>query len=297
MSYARVEAAPAPRWKTYLRLGRVSNLPTVWTDVLAGAALAGVVPGAAVALLLALAVSLFYTGGMFLNDAFDHEVDARERPERPIPAGEIGLGEVYLLGFGMLGAGWVLTALATSRSGGTAGALVSAGALAGAIVVYNLRHKGNPLGPALMGLCRALVYVTAALAVAPGLRGSVIGGAVVLLSYVIGLTYTAKQETLGKVRNLWPLLFLAAPLVYAAPGGGGFAPLVLSGVLLVWILVALSFLRRPRPNVPGAVTRLIAGIALVDALLIAHAGFPELAWLAALGLPLTLLFQRYVRGT
>lgn len=297
MSYARAEAAPAPRWKTYLRLGRVSNLPTVWTNVLAGAALAGVVPGAVVALLLALAVSLFYTGGMFLNDAFDHEVDARERPERPIPAGEIGLGEVYLLGFGMLGVGWVLAALATSRAGGTAGALVSAGALAGAIVVYNLWHKGNPLGPALMGLCRALVYVTAALAVAPGLRGSVIGGAAVLLSYVIGLTYTAKQETLGKVRNLWPLLFLAAPLAYAAPTGGGFTPIALSGGLLAWILISLSFLRRPRPNVPGAVTRLIAGIALVDALLIAHAGFPELAWLAALGLPLTILFQRYVRGT
>ena len=36
-----------------------------------------------------------------------------------------------------------------------------------------------------------------------------------LLCYLIGLTYVAKQETLGEVRNLWPLLFLGVPLVYA----------------------------------------------------------------------------------
>ena len=68
----------------YLLLGRVSNLPTVWTNTLAGATLAGaaVTPGRLV--LLAAAFSLLYTGGMYLNDAFDREVDARERPERPI---------------------------------------------------------------------------------------------------------------------------------------------------------------------------------------------------------------------
>lgn len=69
------------------RLGRVSNLPTVWSNVLAGAALAGaagVSPPALVALMIA--ISLFYVGGMWLNDAFDAEIDARERPERPCRA-------------------------------------------------------------------------------------------------------------------------------------------------------------------------------------------------------------------
>ena len=77
------------KWRTYLRLGRVSNLPTVWTNVLAGIVLAGgpLEPGTLAALVVAL--SLFYVGGMYLNDAFDRTIDARERPERPIPSGLI----------------------------------------------------------------------------------------------------------------------------------------------------------------------------------------------------------------
>src|SRR5262245_63491269 len=46
--------------------------------------------------------SLFYSGGMALNDAFDAEIDARERPERPIPSGRVSRGTVLALGFGML---------------------------------------------------------------------------------------------------------------------------------------------------------------------------------------------------
>ena len=295
MNRTEAIAPVVPRWRVYLRLGRVSNLPTVWTDVLAGAALAGVAPELPVAILLAAAVSLFYIGGMFLNDAFDHEVDARDRPERPIPAGEIRAGEVFLLGFGMLGLGWVLVGVTAD---GNAPALLSAAALAGAIVLYNLWHKGNPIGPVLMGICRALVYVTAALVVAPSLGRPVISGALVLLSYLIGLTYVAKQETLGNVRNAWPLLFLAAPLVYAVPAASyGITGAILLGAVLIWILLSLARVRRSVPDVPGAVIRLIAGIALVDALVIASSGFPRIAWLAALGLPLTLLLQRYVRGT
>jgi 4-hydroxybenzoate polyprenyltransferase len=295
MIRAEAAAGAAPRWRVYLRLGRVSNLPTVWTDVLAGAALAGIVPEPATAVVLALAVSLFYIGGMFLNDAFDREVDARERPERPIPAGEIAGGEVFLTGFGMLGAGWMLVGVAAD---GSASSLLGATALAGAIVLYDVWHKGNPFGPVLMGVCRGLVYVTAALVVSRGLSPPVIAGAFALLAYLIGLTYVAKQESLGRVRNLWPLAFLAAPLVYAAPAAAsGIAGAALFGGLLIWIVLSLALLRRPAPDVPGAVVRLIAGIALVDALLIARSGFPVVAALAAMGLPLTLLLQRYVRGT
>lgn len=297
MSGARAAAVPAPRWRTYLRLGRVSNLPTVWTDVLAGAALAGVVPRPATALLLGLAMSLLYTAGMFLNDAFDREVDARERPERPIPAGEIAAGEVFLIGFGMLAAGWALAAGAARADGSVAAPAVAA-LLAGAIVLYNVWHKGNPLGPVLMGLCRALVYLTAALAVSPALPLPVLWGAGVLLAYLIGLTYTAKQESLGRVGNLWPLLLLAAPLGYAAAVAEPGATVVLLSLgLAVWTTLSVAALRGPVPDVPRAVVRLIAGIALVDALLVAVTGFAALAWLAALGLPLTLLLQRYVRGT
>ena len=61
---------------TALRLGRVSNLPTVWTNALAGAVLAGASGFGGELVLLAAAFTLFYTGGMFLNDAFDAPWDA-----------------------------------------------------------------------------------------------------------------------------------------------------------------------------------------------------------------------------
>ena len=42
---------------------------------------------------------------------------------------------------------------------------------------------------------------------------------------------------------------------------------------------------------------LIAGIALLDAVLIAAAGATAIAWLAVAGFALTLVLQRYVAGT
>ena len=70
-----------------LRLGRVSNLPTVWTNALAGTALAGGEIWTRPTLLVAVGLSLLYVSGMYLNDAFDRDIDALERPDRPIPAG------------------------------------------------------------------------------------------------------------------------------------------------------------------------------------------------------------------
>ncbi|MGH7266174.1 MAG: UbiA family prenyltransferase [Candidatus Rokuibacteriota bacterium] len=276
----------------YLRLGRVSNLPTVWTNVLAGAVLAGGGVGPGRLALLMLALSLFYTGGMYLNDAFDREVDARERPERPIPSGRIAAGRVFAIGFGMLAAGLLLLA-----PGGAAA--VGAGALlAGAITYYDAHHKANRLSPLIMGLCRVLVYVTAALAVAGRVSAAVVGGAAALLAYLIGLTYVARQENLTEVRNVWPLLFLAAPFLYAVPAaaGGGAAAVVYAG-FLAWVVHAVSLLRRARPDIRRAVVSLIAGISLLDALLIAGAGQTAAAAAALVGFALTLALQRWVPGT
>ena len=52
-------------WSTALRLGRVSNLPTVWTNVLAGIVLSDAAVTAPSAVLLLLSLSLFYVAGMF----------------------------------------------------------------------------------------------------------------------------------------------------------------------------------------------------------------------------------------
>jgi 4-hydroxybenzoate polyprenyltransferase len=284
----------------YLLLGRVSNLPTVWTNTLAGTVLAGAAVGPGRFAVLALAFSLLYTGGMYLNDAFDRESDARERPERPIPSGRIGAGPVFVIGFGLLAAGVLVVAVAAVRpAGGGLRAVASGALLAGVITAYDAWHKANPLSPVVMGLCRVLVYVTAALAVAGRLGSGLVGGAVVLLSYLIGLTYVAKQENLTEVRHLWPLAFLAAPFLYAWPAllGGGPGAVLYLGFLL-WVAYAVAWLvRRDRRDIRRAVVSLIAGISLLDAVLIASAGEPGRAALAVLGFALTLALQRWVPGT
>lgn len=292
----------ARRWKVYLRLGRVSNLPTVWTNVAAGAWLTGAPPSPALWVLVAAAMSLFYTGGMFLNDAFDREIDARQRPDRPIPSGLISAGHVFAVGFGLLAAGEILVGCAAAQVSAGSAPLVACTALAGAIVLYDAWHKQNPMSPVLMGLCRALVYVTAALVArrSLSLMPAVVPGAVVAWCYLIGLTYAAKQEALDRLGRLWPLAFLSVPFVFGAPllASWGLMTVVYVALLAV-VLHAIRLLRGRAPDrFPRAVMVLIAGISLLDALLVGKAGGSTAAVLVtATGFPATLRMQRWVRGT
>ena len=115
-----------------LRLGRISNLPTVWTNVLVGVMLGGGSLADSRLALLMVALSLFYVGGMFLNDAFDRDFDAKHRPERPIPSGQVSAHEVFIAGFGLLALGMAGVALAGRVPDGAPAwtALASAAALA-----------------------------------------------------------------------------------------------------------------------------------------------------------------------
>jgi hypothetical protein len=286
---------------TALQLGRVSNLPTVWSNVLTGMGLAGAATADFRLLLLILSMSLFYTGGMFLNDAFDHGFDATMRPERPIPSGQVSAAQVHAFGFGMMTVGLVLLVWEGYRyEPMTQWRPVTAGlALAGAIVFYNWHHKNNPLSPLVMGVCRMLVYLTAALAVSMVVPVQVICAAVVLLCYLIGLTYAAKKEHLGRLENIWPLAFLAVPLIYGIYLALAQPMVVLPLVALAaWVLYALSLLRRRKPgDVPRAVVSLIAGISVLDAVLLAGAGAVMMAWFAIAAFGLTLALQRWVSGT
>ncbi len=290
----QIAVKPLP-FETLLKLGRVSNLPTVWTDVLAGTVLAGGAVRSWQFGLLLLAMSLFYVGGMYLNDYFDRTIDARERPKRPIPAGDIAATTVLTIGFGLLGLGLALTAAA-----GAPAALIGA-LLAAVIVLYDTYHKGNPYAPLIMGLCRALLYAGAAAATGEIPAGIAIP-ALALLAYVAGLTYAAQQENLDRIGHLWPLLLLAAPMLLTLP-------LLAAGSLPALIYLALIastayavYLLAARP-MAGAVSRavgiLIAGISLVDAAMLCGVDAPEpaLALVAVLGFPATLFLQKYIPGT
>jgi len=279
---------------TLLRLGRISNLPTVWTNVIAGTVIAGGARRTGEIVLIALAMSAFYVGGMYLNDFFDRAVDARERPSRPIVAGEIGAGTVAAIGFGLLAVGVALMA-----PFGLAAALWGV-ALAGAIVLYDVWHKGNALGPTVMGLCRALVYLAAGAAMDHVSLALAIGG-VVLAAHTAGITYAARQESLDTIGSLWPMVLLAAPLIAALPSiaSGWVVPaavtlLLVADAAAVWLLA-----RRPGPGaVPRAVSGLIAAISLIDAVAVAWAGGdPRLVLACVAGYPLTRLFQASIPGT
>lgn len=296
-------ATRRPRWRVYLDLGRVSNLPTVWTNCLAGAALSGAALEMPVLLVLAAAISCFYTGGMFLNDAFDHRYDGKSRPRRPVPSGEIGLFEVYALGFGLLVVGQLgIYAASVLHSGPRLEPLFIGLTLGVLIVYYNYRHKTDPYSPVVMAVCRGLIYLIAGSIAAGSPPGEVWAGALVLASYVAGLTCLAAQEDLNRVRALWPALLLLAPMafgLYAAVWGPSHLALLPPlGFFLFWTLWSGSFLSARQRNVPRAVTGLIAGISLVDGVLIAAVSSEPVGPVLALtGLLLTRALQRFVPGT
>jgi len=283
------------RWQVALRLGRVSNLPTVTSNVLAAVALAGASPSPWYLAVLCATLSAFYVGGMYLNDAFDREIDRAERPERPIPSGQVDAATVFLIGFGLLALGIGIVATIAIVGGCGWRPVASSLVLAALIVGYDLHHKRNPLSPLVMGLCRAGVYTTAALTVGPELGAGVVTGAAVLVAYLIGLTYVARQENLRELGNLWPLAFLAAPFVVARPSGG--LALAIELALAVWVVRCVALLIGPRRRIRDAVTGLIAGISLLDAIWIASAGHPATALAAIAAFGLTLALQRFVPGT
>jgi len=285
---------------TLFALGRVSNLPTVWTNVLAAAVLSGATHEPLAIVSTALALSSFYCGGMFLNDAFDRELDAVERPDRPIPSGLATARQVFVLGILQLAFG-VLALSATARACGSSPglALASGAVLAGTIVAYDASHKRNPFAPWIMGLCRALVYICAAATLTNEPRWpTVLIAAFALTAYTAGVTYVARVETTGRASRAWPLALMAvAPLVIVTEAGL-YTAIVPLAIFASWSVPALSrAFRSTAPDVPGAVTRAIAAMCLLDAAWAWVGGAHSVAAIAALGLPLTRFAQRRVAGT
>src|SRR5205085_4546318 len=170
-----------PETKKYLRtllvLGRVSNLPTVWSNCLAGWLIAD---GGTFQRLLLVCVgaSCLYLGGMFLNDAFDVEFDRQHRAERPIPSGAISLRAVL-----MWGCGWLLAGVLCISFLGQTPVLLAL-LLAIAIVVYDAIHKMLVLAPMLMAVCRFLLVLMASASALNGIMGLSIWSALVLAGYI-----------------------------------------------------------------------------------------------------------------
>ena len=286
--------------RTLLVLGRISNLPTVWSNLLAGSILMGGFNPAVLVLLL-LGGSCLYVGGMYLNDFCDAAFDAQYCRERPIPSGKIPRKVV-----GVLAVAWFVAGLSCFLSFRWI-TLEIALLLLAAIVLYDFHHKKVWWAPLLMGFCRFLLYPLAASANVPcSLPGYFVFAAVpagiALGLYVTGITYLAKGESRPEKPTRWALILLLSPIGLSLGLGvgfyGEFNPEFFYCLLLLgwmaWLLVPLW--RKTNRSIGRVVSGLLAGIVLVDMIAVASVLSFQPAWLLPLFV-LALLLQRIIPAT
>jgi len=237
-------------------------------DVLAGYAVAGRANGAALPWLLAATMCL-YAGGVVLNDFFDRELDAIERPERPIPSGRVPAPRAAALGAALLAAGMV----AAARGTWPAGAI--AAAIAVLVVLYDARLKRHAIaGPVNMGLCRGLNLLLGVAAVPAALAGSW-PIAVISVVYIAAVTTVSRGEVHGgkagaaavALISLGGVLTALTVIGLGAGGRGEIAALVLTALLGYRVLPPFWRVHNdPRPLViRRAVKTGVLSLVLVDA--------------------------------
>lgn len=295
--------------RPWLELARISNLPTVWTNVTAAWLLAGGPWLDSRLGWLLLAGSLLYTGGMILNDAADAKHDREHKKERPIPQGRISLTSAWVVGLGMMAVGFPIAVVLAGAHWGITLALI------GAILFYDLYHKPWPGAVWVMGSCRALLYLMAASAAQPTMTGSVLVMALTLGTYIVGLTMVARMEAKGakvsSLKALFAKMLLYSPALVAVFFWvttanwrlisllGDFTPLVPLPLILIFIgmiLHATRVMKKGGPAIGQAVGILLAGVAVVDALAVMQVSLP-LACMFIVLAPLLRLWQRFIAAT
>lgn len=270
----------------WTRLLRLPNLPTVPGDPLAGFMLARLAvpeaaPAAGSAVSAAAAALLMYGFGLLHNDLVDREVDRRERPDRPIPSGQVRLPAVRRAALGLALAGWACARVS--------GAWVFGAAVLLTLLVwlYNAVLKRRALaGPLAMGLCRGLSVLLGALA--GGWRGGrppddpVVVGAAGVALYIAAVTWVARDEADAgnafpiPARKRWgPVLALAVlfALLIRLRTPAPAAALLAAGALAWGAGTAVALQRASATEaVASAVGRWIRGLLPVQGALFAWGG-------------------------
>jgi 4-hydroxybenzoate polyprenyltransferase len=267
-----------------LSTARVANVPSVVSNVWVGVMLGLLryesehfTPISLLCLLLLpLAGVYLYLSGNFLNDWMDRKWDETHRPERALPRG-LFPPALYLAtatALALLGIG---TAFSLSHlSGWVALGIVFS------VVVYTLIHKRTAWGVIPMGLCRALLPVMGCVALFPYVD-DVWPASSALLFYIMGLSLSARYESMAeppKWIGLTSRILLLGAAVLVAWGNKHLLVTFRSNIIAVlpylfWTSLCLRIWRKP---IPRLVSRLLAGIPLVD-------------WMTLLAVSLT-LFER-----
>lgn len=300
------------RVTAWLQLLRLPNVFTAVADVTMGYVVTNrnLQPAPHFALLVATSC-LLYLSGMVLNDVFDAEVDARDRPERPIPSGRVSLKAATALGWAMLATGiavaWFLSDSANDWLPGAIATL-----LAACILLYDGALKRSRFAPLLMGECRFLnVLLGMSLTIFLWGKAELLIAAGIGI-YVLGVTVFARSDarvssrrrlTAGLIVLLAGIALLAAvpSLTFNRP------PLEVSpnGWYLLWAALGLITARRcvmavfepTPPRVQAAVRHCVHWIIVLDAAVCvgyagAYWGFVVIALLAP-----TLLLTMWLNAT
>ena len=309
-------------FRAWLQLARISNLPTIWTNVAAAWMLAGGAWQDPRLVMLIIAGSLLYTGGMILNDVADAEFDRKHRRERPIPAGHTTRRTAGIVAVVLLLLGSTLAVLQGASPSITA-------FLVAAIVFYDLYHKQWSGSVIIMGACRVLLALMAASAfpVDQHIGGSLGAGsaeaprtldlgfkspavihvlpvALALGAYIIGITLAARREhqkgakpslmIFGALVLLYTPAVLFARRFYLMPMNPW--PLVVLAIFALIVALATQLLRKGGPAIGKAVGLLLAGIVVVDALAVAAISI-NLALMFVCLMPVLLVWQRWIAAT
>jgi 4-hydroxybenzoate polyprenyltransferase len=173
------------RWRDLAELVRLPAALTVPGDTLVGAAAAGWPSGRRTAA-LPFASAALYWAGMALNDWSDRDLDAVERPERPLPSGRVTPDEALAVAAGLTGAGLACAAVAGRRP------LAVAAALAAAVWTYDVAAKSTPTGPVVMASTRFLDVMMGA-----GGRREALGPAAALGAHTLTVTAVSRGEVHG----------------------------------------------------------------------------------------------------
>lgn len=291
----------------YLQLCRFAAVFTAIADIAAGLALTGQLhPWRWSNLWLVLATVGLYLAGMSWNDYFDREVDAVERPRRPIPSGRVSLAHARWFATGLMLLGW-LGACGAAWQSGQGGPVVVAGLLTGAILWYDVIAKNHAWGPLVMGLCRFLnLLLGASLGLSLGTamanetgvgaavgRGVALGWLPWLVAagnglYIVGVTMFSRNET-GQspraklvralvVANLGLLMLAAVQLGWPTGPAGRWlgnrtGPLLLWGLIAALInRVAWGAIQNPAPQpVQLTIRTMLTSLILLDALVVLRA--------------------------
>lgn len=320
--------------RAWLELSRISNLPTVWSNVLVGVAIATVADSGEVqffsstvsplgvadniwtmlqlSVVPMIAISMFYIGGMMLNDVFDLPVDRQERPCRPLPSGRVSVRAANGAISAMFLIGWLMLNAWAARETTGSPMLVWSTALISSIVLYNYFHKRYAASIVFMGASRSLVYITAACTLYWPLSPThqVWWLAVVLGLYTIGITVIARGETQGRIdQRKWlaPVMLLVvvamvaqvrpsrfgASLEFEAAAWVGVAAIALSA----WLVPTIHYVFAKPPKTVKAILTWLSGICLVDAYFLTLLGQPVLALIAGGCFLLTAWGHRHILGT